>query len=255
MGPTAAVRSRGLRIRRTTLVLLAALGLGAVAVGLAFLAARAAGRVASAGPASVEDAVVALVATVGALVATWLVLGTVVSVADVLARRPGRRAGVPQALHRLVTVGMGVALLGATLPAVTSATGAVASVTTPVTTPVATPAHGQAITLPDPAQPDPGAPDPAWTPPAPLAVPRTAAPADPLVVPTPRAGTAVEESFVVCRGDTLWDLAASRLPAHATDAEIAAEWPRWHAENAAVIGPDPDLLLPGQLLRAPADPA
>ena len=68
---------------------------------------------------------------------------------------------------------------------------------------------------------------------------------------TPRAGHAVLEEVVVRRGDSLWDIAARHLGADASAAEIATEWPRWHAANAAVIGPDPDLLLPGQRLLPP----
>ena len=56
---------------------------------------------------------------------------------------------------------------------------------------------------------------------------------------------------VVRPGDTLWALAARSLPAPATDAERAAEWPRWWAANREVVGDDPDLLLPGQRLAAP----
>lgn len=65
--------------------------------------------------------------------------------------------------------------------------------------------------------------------------------------PAARVGAVV----VVRRGDTLWDLARRHLPAGATDAQIAREWPRWYAANRAVVGPDPGLLLPGQRLRVP----
>jgi nucleoid-associated protein YgaU len=34
---------------------------------------------------------------------------------------------------------------------------------------------------------------------------------------------------------------------------VAASWPRWYAANRRVIGADPDLILPGQILRPPAD--
>ncbi|WP_425600034.1 hypothetical protein [Ornithinimicrobium sufpigmenti] len=34
--------------------------------------------------------------------------------------------------------------------------------------------------------------------------------------------------------------------------DIAEEWPRWYAANRELIGPDPDLILPGQELRIPA---
>ena len=56
---------------------------------------------------------------------------------------------------------------------------------------------------------------------------------------------------VVVPGDTLWDLAAARLPTDATNAQIAATWHAWYDLNAAVIGADPDLLHPGQVLQVP----
>lgn len=55
----------------------------------------------------------------------------------------------------------------------------------------------------------------------------------------------------VRRGDTLWDIAARHLGPDATPAQIAAEWPRWHAANRAVIGSDPGLIRPGQVLTPP----
>ncbi len=59
---------------------------------------------------------------------------------------------------------------------------------------------------------------------------------------------------VVRPGDSLWSIAAERLGPFASDAEIAESWPRWHARNAPVIGPDPGLLRPGQILSAPEPP-
>lgn len=56
---------------------------------------------------------------------------------------------------------------------------------------------------------------------------------------------------VVLRGDTLWSIAARTLPADASDADVAAAVQRWHAANEAVIGGDPDLIRPGQVLVAP----
>jgi nucleoid-associated protein YgaU len=52
----------------------------------------------------------------------------------------------------------------------------------------------------------------------------------------------------VARGDTLWAIAAAQLGPGATDAQVVARWHDLYARNAAVIGGDPDLLLPGQLL-------
>lgn len=59
---------------------------------------------------------------------------------------------------------------------------------------------------------------------------------------------------VVRRGDSLWAIAAAELGPGAPDAAVAARWPQWYAANNAVIGPDPELLLPGQVLRAPSHP-
>ncbi|GAA1527321.1 hypothetical protein [Kribbella lupini] len=57
---------------------------------------------------------------------------------------------------------------------------------------------------------------------------------------------------VVLRGESLWSIAAAELGAGASDSAIAARWPHWYAANRAVIGPDPDVLLPGQVLQSPA---
>jgi nucleoid-associated protein YgaU len=59
---------------------------------------------------------------------------------------------------------------------------------------------------------------------------------------------------VVHRGDSLWTIAARHLGPGATDAQVAAEWPRWWAANQHEIGPDPNLLLPGQRLQPPSGP-
>ncbi|SDE25390.1 hypothetical protein SAMN05660485_00339 [Blastococcus fimeti] len=62
-------------------------------------------------------------------------------------------------------------------------------------------------------------------------------------------------SHVVVRGDCLWDIAAAALSAGSgrtpSPAEVARATHSWWAANADVIGPDPDLLLPGQVLRPP----
>lgn len=57
---------------------------------------------------------------------------------------------------------------------------------------------------------------------------------------------------IVETGDTLWDIAAAALPVGADDARIDRTWRAWYAVNRRVIGPDPDLLHPGQRLGAPA---
>lgn len=52
-------------------------------------------------------------------------------------------------------------------------------------------------------------------------------------------------------GDSLWAIAEHHLGPRATDRQIAAEWPRWFAANRDEIGPDPDHIVPGTMLRAP----
>lgn len=83
--------------------------------------------------------------------------------------------------------------------------------------------------------------------------------APPIVTPTAPAAIvagvphreAPREGYVVRRGDALWNIAARHLGAGASAADIAREWPRWYAANRSVIGPNPGLLRPGELLSPP----
>jgi hypothetical protein len=56
---------------------------------------------------------------------------------------------------------------------------------------------------------------------------------------------------IVRPGDTLWQIAARHLGPAATDARVAAEWPRWYTANRSVIGDNPALITPGTVLHAP----
>ncbi|MEK8228095.1 LysM domain-containing protein [Oerskovia sp. M15] len=56
---------------------------------------------------------------------------------------------------------------------------------------------------------------------------------------------------MVLRGDSLWSIAARSLGPGASDAQIVAELQRWFVTNQGVIGEDPDLIVPGLVLRAP----
>jgi hypothetical protein len=62
-------------------------------------------------------------------------------------------------------------------------------------------------------------------------------------------------AHVVLRGDCLWSIAEARLldaGGRAPSAsEVAAAVHDWWSTNRAVIGPDPDRLLPGQVLQPP----
>ena len=110
-----------------------------------------------------------------------------------------------------------------------------------------------------------------WVPPtaAGPAVDRTASPSGPVVPdwPAPPShgpapdwppATAEAQARLVVGGDCLWYIASERLLAvhgrSATDGEVAAATEAWWRANAAVIGPDPDLLFPGQVLAPPEGP-
>jgi subtilisin family serine protease len=66
------------------------------------------------------------------------------------------------------------------------------------------------------------------------------------------APTHVSAVVTVRPGDTLWALSAATLPATAADAAVDRAWRQWYAANRHTVGPDPDLLVPGQRLVPPA---
>ena len=68
------------------------------------------------------------------------------------------------------------------------------------------------------------------------------------VAPTPPIAPA---EYIVVPGDCLWTIAAHRLPATATAADVDREWRRIYEANRAVVGPDPGLIRPGQRLAFP----
>jgi hypothetical protein len=69
----------------------------------------------------------------------------------------------------------------------------------------------------------------------------------PVSAPAPETGTTV----TVRSGDSLWSITDRHLGPDATAPAIAAEWPRWWAANRHTVGADPDVIHPGQRLRAP----
>lgn len=91
-------------------------------------------------------------------------------------------------------------------------------------------------------------PLPGWTP---VPVPPTATPATSVGLVSAAPREAPPDGVVVRAGDTLWSIAARQLGPSATVQDVAEEWPRWYAANRDLIGPDPDLILPGQELRIP----
>ena len=96
-------------------------------------------------------------------------------------------------------------------------------------------------TLPPPTPTPPTPEPPASEPPA----SEPEQPAEPLDAETPAPAT-----YTVQRGDSLWHIA--QLHGATSDAAAAAAWPSWYELNRDVIGPDPDLIHPGQVLQVPA---
>ena len=60
-------------------------------------------------------------------------------------------------------------------------------------------------------------------------------------------------SVAVRPGDTLWAIARSRLDSGADVPTTARACDRWYRANRDVIGPDPDLIRPGQRLAPPVE--
>ena len=55
----------------------------------------------------------------------------------------------------------------------------------------------------------------------------------------------------VIHGDSLWGIAAGRLPSTASDQEIDLEWRSIYALNKVLIGSNPSMIVPGQILELP----
>jgi nucleoid-associated protein YgaU len=66
--------------------------------------------------------------------------------------------------------------------------------------------------------------------------------------PAGRAESA-ERRVVVQHGDSLWSLAEHDLHASASDRQVGDRCRAIYRRNRGVIGPDPDLIRPGQVLK------
>jgi nucleoid-associated protein YgaU len=199
------------------------------------------------------DALVLVVVTALAwLCWAWGALGLLLTAASTTPGRSGRlarsllRGLLPRGARQAAALALGIGL----------------STAAPVVLPAAVPLVAVATADPgsDPAGP-PSSVVVDWpaAPTGQAAPDRSGAPA-----PLDRAGPEVTPDWpgtaagdhVVLRGDCLWDIAAAWLygrPAgtSVSDADVQRAVQAWWQTNRAVIGPDPDLLLPGQVLRPP----
>ena len=251
---------------------LAVLTVAAAGAGAALLlrAAAVAPRTTSAAAGLTVDRWVELaVLAAGLLAAAWLALSGVLALACVAASLLGRRwrAGeaaierlAPVAVRRLVRAAVGVGVGAGLTLAPTAALAADVAPTAPA-------APGASVVLDLGWQPtgtedgdgadrraqeaeDVPVEEVAAAPVARHAADEGAGEGDDEA--TDEAADEAGTTRVVLRGDTLWAIAAQSLGGSPTDAEILREVTRWHAENRDVVGADPDRLLPGQILRAPA---
>lgn len=231
------------------------------------------------------DPTAPLVAAVSLLawaVTGWLVLTVVVVL---LSRVPGllgrtarglARRVAPTTVRRAVEAALGITVaVGVVVPT--------AALAAPTTLPTAAATAETAWDLDWPSStattgtstPSPSAPAATTPPPAPAV---TTASRTPAASPTPTAtastaprtratsaappaavhpspATPVATAVVVEPGDSLWSLAETSLRSTGTpptDRQVAQAWPRWWAANRDAVGDDPDLLLPGTVLRPPA---
>ncbi len=165
-------------------------------------------------------------------------LGPLLATATAEAASPGR----PTTRHDLVVVGGG--------PTKTATTSATTTAPATATTSATTSVHDHGV---PPGHPDSGtaAPDP---------VPDARRDGSLTLWPMSRPGrgesntglAAGRQDVVVLRGDSLWAIAARLLPNGSADTAIDAAWRELYAANRAVVGADPNLLLPGQILRVPS---
>jgi LysM domain len=188
------------------------------------------------------------------LAAVWFGIGLLAALCRALPGAAGRAADVlahrtlPAALYRLCASAVGVSVVVAPI---TVGTAAIAAERPPGVSEVTAVPHP-----PPPVWPTDGPlPPPAWpqgtnataTPPAtPPPQVRTVPPATQGSNSSPARG-----EVTVRPGDSLWLIAARRLGAGATPRQIDAAWREWYATNRALIGADPNVIHPGQVLVDP----
>ena len=230
MNPHPASSARALGVRFSLTVVAAILGCATWWSGQ-LLAATLTVR-----PAALEDILIA--DTV--VTAVCVMFGfTVALLADV------HRLAADLAADRPTPIGTGgtwrnrvaATLLGLTIWPTVAATGAPGAVTpTAAVAAEGIPASGARE----------GAPDPGWVPTLP------GRPTEEIAFPGGHGEAAQPVTLVVRRGDCLWDLVELHLGPKASAVEVARAVPVWFALNRSTIGADPNLLLPGQILRIPA---
>ena len=184
----------------------------------------------------VDEAVLTVAAMLGWATVAWL---TVIALLAAAAALPGGlgalarwllRLIAPRAIRRAIELALGISLAAGPV------FGGVAMAAAPPAAP-----HNAVLSVPSLDRPL-GA-IPSLDRPSMTALPALDRP----VTLAPR-----QRAVTVHRGDSLWLIAEHGLGGHASNEQIAAEWPRWYEANRAVIGDNPGLIQPGQHLQPPA---
>ena len=191
----------------------------------------------------VDQAVLSLATLVGWATVAWL---TVIALLAAAAALPGGLGGLsrwtlrliaPRAIRRAIELALGISLAAGPV------FGGVAMAAAPPAAP-----HNAVLSVPSLDRPLGAIPSldrPSMAPAMAQAMAHLPTLDRPITV-APR-----HRAVTVHRGDSLWLIAEHGLGGHASDAQIAAEWPRWYEANRAVIGDNPGLIQPGQHLQPP----
>lgn len=213
-----------------------------------------------------DDLIGLLALAAGLTVIVWWLLSLATAFASALLERTGHHVAAratgrctPVFMRRLAIAAVGAQLLGAPLAHADALSAAALASNNASSLPAAwapladgqpgLPAIGSAGSGPTERSVVDGTElQPQWKPRVPVVDPG-------LVSPSP-ARAAAEPAHAlrdvpVRAGESLWTIAARELGPGASDVDIAARWPLWYQANRNVIGADPNVLLPGQLLSPP----
>ncbi|MEV7661011.1 LysM domain-containing protein [Paenarthrobacter sp. NPDC089316] len=197
----------------------------------------------------------------GTAIVAWWVLSLVMAFLAALLHRAGASKGAdtlsrfsPAFMVRIAIAVLGLNLLGGGLAQASVSptpewlpTSGHSSTVRPPMAPASTNGAGTAVAvIADSNNTAAAAHDPSWQPRPPVLAPGLLSRPGSRDAPAP-SGSGVE----VKAGDTLWSIAAARLGPFSTDVDVATAWPKWYAANRSIIGDNPAVLLPGQILRPP----
>lgn len=215
---------------------------------------------------SFEDQLGFIASLAGLVVIIWWVVSLATAVAAAVLERGGRTRAAsaagrfsPGFMRRLALAAVGLQLISSPLATAATPPGppragplaqtavSLAWIPTPQASSAAGRNPGGTVAAVPPAAEGIPAADPQWKPLRPVVEPGPLA-SRPLRPQEPQTSAG---EVTVRAGDSLWSLSAAQLGLFASDVDIAAAWPRLYQANRQIIGEDPDLLLPGQVLRLP----